>query len=609
MNAQARAGRSGDLWGGLAAMLVALPSAIAFGVTIFAPLGPSYAAQGALAGILGTIAIGLVAPLFGGTNRLISAPVRAGGGGARGVRHQHVRRRRGAGDHPVAAGPRGADLRPAAAGLRTGGAGTPHQVHALPRCERVPERRRSGHRGEPGAQTAGRARRGRFRRCARRAVHLGVAGHHGGRGDHRGDAGRAAGHEAGAGGHSGAGGRGGRVLRHRVLRAGAARAGRQPPGGRVLRRRRRQPHRRCSRRAGPQAADIGLRRPAARGDAGAHPVGTAVHRHPQDLRGAGRAHPFAPRLQPRAGRPGPRQPGLHRRRRRARGRADGRHPGESLQRRADPLVRCCRGAAVPAGVPGPGRAGGVGAHRRAGRDPHRHRLSHGRLAQPAPGALALHGAGLRGDRRGHRRGQDREPHRRVRGGRGAGRPAVRARADRRHRWCATAPMATACSRARSAARRPWRCSRPTAGRPPIFELQGSLFFGTTDQLYTALEPALENSRFIILDLRRVQTVDVTAAHMLERSRGHPHRARRPAAVQRVAAPPAQRARHAGVLLGDAPGRLGAPRAGVRRTGRGAGVGGEPHPRGKRILPRRGDGRWNSTRWTCSPGASPRPSAT
>jgi len=68
------AGRAGDLWGGLAAMLVALPSAIAFGVTILAPLGPGYAAQGAIAGILGATAMGLVAPIFGGTNRLISAP-------------------------------------------------------------------------------------------------------------------------------------------------------------------------------------------------------------------------------------------------------------------------------------------------------------------------------------------------------------------------------------------------------------------------------------------------------------------------------------------------------------------------------------------------------
>jgi SulP family sulfate permease len=65
---------AGDFWGGLAAMLVALPSAIAFGVTIYAALGGTFAAFGALAGILGTTALGLVASLAGGTKRLISAP-------------------------------------------------------------------------------------------------------------------------------------------------------------------------------------------------------------------------------------------------------------------------------------------------------------------------------------------------------------------------------------------------------------------------------------------------------------------------------------------------------------------------------------------------------
>ena len=65
---------AGDAWGGLAAMLVALPSAIAFGVTIFAPLGGSLAAQGALAGILGATALGLIAPACGGSSRLITAP-------------------------------------------------------------------------------------------------------------------------------------------------------------------------------------------------------------------------------------------------------------------------------------------------------------------------------------------------------------------------------------------------------------------------------------------------------------------------------------------------------------------------------------------------------
>jgi len=65
---------AGDFWGGFAAMLVALPSAIAFGVTIYASLGGSYAAYGALAGILGATALGLVASAMGGTNRLITAP-------------------------------------------------------------------------------------------------------------------------------------------------------------------------------------------------------------------------------------------------------------------------------------------------------------------------------------------------------------------------------------------------------------------------------------------------------------------------------------------------------------------------------------------------------
>lgn len=65
---------TGDFWGGLAAMLVALPAAVAFGVTVYSAIGPQYAAFGALAGILGAAALGLIAPIFGGTDRLISAP-------------------------------------------------------------------------------------------------------------------------------------------------------------------------------------------------------------------------------------------------------------------------------------------------------------------------------------------------------------------------------------------------------------------------------------------------------------------------------------------------------------------------------------------------------
>lgn len=52
-------------------------------------------------------------------------------------------------------------------------------------------------------------------------------------------------------------------------------------------------------------------------------------------------------------------------------------------------------------------------------------------------------------------------------------------------------------------------------RSAIIELQGSLFFGTADQLYVSLEPELKTRDFLILDMRRIQTVDVTAAHLLE----------------------------------------------------------------------------------------------
>jgi SulP family sulfate permease len=53
------------------------------------------------------------------------------------------------------------------------------------------------------------------------------------------------------------------------------------------------------------------------------------------------------------------------------------------------------------------------------------------------------------------------------------------------------------------------------GRTAIFELQGSLFFGTAEHLYDALEADVRSRRYVILDMRRVQSMDVTAAHVLE----------------------------------------------------------------------------------------------
>lgn len=63
-----------EIWGGLAAMLVALPSSVAFGILVYTAFGQEYAGQGAMAGLLGAAAIGIIAPLCGRTGGLISAP-------------------------------------------------------------------------------------------------------------------------------------------------------------------------------------------------------------------------------------------------------------------------------------------------------------------------------------------------------------------------------------------------------------------------------------------------------------------------------------------------------------------------------------------------------
>src|SRR5579883_464329 len=65
---------TGDFWAALAAMLVALPSSIAYGVAIYGILGQRFLAEGALAGIIGAVILGLIAPLLGGAPRLVSSP-------------------------------------------------------------------------------------------------------------------------------------------------------------------------------------------------------------------------------------------------------------------------------------------------------------------------------------------------------------------------------------------------------------------------------------------------------------------------------------------------------------------------------------------------------
>ena len=65
---------AGDLWGGFAAMLVALPAAMAYGIAVYGVLGPGYVSAGVRAGIVGAAILGVLAPLLGGAPRLISAP-------------------------------------------------------------------------------------------------------------------------------------------------------------------------------------------------------------------------------------------------------------------------------------------------------------------------------------------------------------------------------------------------------------------------------------------------------------------------------------------------------------------------------------------------------
>jgi sulfate permease, SulP family len=54
------------------------------------------------------------------------------------------------------------------------------------------------------------------------------------------------------------------------------------------------------------------------------------------------------------------------------------------------------------------------------------------------------------------------------------------------------------------------------GQAVIIELQGQLFFGTTDQLFSKLEPYYAQCKFVVLDMRRIQSVDYTAANMLKK---------------------------------------------------------------------------------------------
>lgn len=74
-NLEAARGRIGkELIAGITVGVIALPLALAFGVSAFAPLGPAYGALGAVAGLTGAAFTGFLASLFGGCAPQVTGP-------------------------------------------------------------------------------------------------------------------------------------------------------------------------------------------------------------------------------------------------------------------------------------------------------------------------------------------------------------------------------------------------------------------------------------------------------------------------------------------------------------------------------------------------------
>ena len=63
-----------DIAAGAIASIVSLPVCVASGVLAFAPLGPSYAAIGAAAGLCGAVVTGIVAALIATSSFIITSP-------------------------------------------------------------------------------------------------------------------------------------------------------------------------------------------------------------------------------------------------------------------------------------------------------------------------------------------------------------------------------------------------------------------------------------------------------------------------------------------------------------------------------------------------------
>ncbi len=66
---------AGDLSGAVSVAMLHIPAAISYGMIVFMPLGPEFAAQGAVFGLYSAIIVGFFAALFGGTPIQVTGPI------------------------------------------------------------------------------------------------------------------------------------------------------------------------------------------------------------------------------------------------------------------------------------------------------------------------------------------------------------------------------------------------------------------------------------------------------------------------------------------------------------------------------------------------------
>ena len=149
----------------------------------------------------------------------------------------------------------------------------------------------------------------------------------------------------------------------------------------------------------------------------------------------------------------------------------------------------------------------MGLPRRAAREERRRR----RRRRGAPRAVrhrrVLAAARRQGQQRARRRGVP-PPRDRFRAA-PAALPAARRGRGASHRRAGTRPGRTGCARSR-----PTSTSREHASCIVVYELEGDLYFGSMERVFRRIAADLDTVRFVVLDCKRVTSVDPAARSML-----------------------------------------------------------------------------------------------